>query len=352
MTTTSQVDHRRTAERRGVSRYRTAVAGVLIALAAISTVSAVVSLWANDTLYDEEIMVAAFADLPDDPDRAAAMGEWIASQVVETLAVEERLSVVLPFGVSLFSGLLADGVEDIASAASRQVIQTELFSEVWIAALPVAHRAMVALLDGSDEGAVTAVEGVITVDVSAAVVAAYERVAELVPDINDDGVIARITGLQAGQAKAAVGDLLTSVVPDDLGSIVLFESAALASLQGWEAQLNQIVWLSILAVVVAASAAVVMAPRPYPAFVVAGVTIAVAMVVGAGVVTGAEWALINAVADLPTSSGGVGFGTFLDGWQGFIVLTLIAAIVLGVAGGIIRLRRPAGSTVEGDPHLG
>jgi hypothetical protein len=319
---------------------RAALAGLLIAVLGLATVSVVVSAWADDALYDTEIMVQAFGDLPRDPERAEVLGEFIAAEAVAGLAVEERIAEVLPLGLSLFAGPVTDGVEEAVSAASTALLQTDMFAEMWEEALPVAHEAFVEALQGTDDGVLTAEAGVVAVDVSAGILATYEQVADILPEIPDDGLFARVTGLRSGHIKGAIGDLLVTYVPDDLGSFVLIESPALAAVQEADDQLGRIVWLSLFAFVTATAAAVVMAPRKWT-LIALGATAGVAVLIGLVATTGAERAIISAMADLPFTNSGFSFDGWLNGWQLFMVISTLVAIGLGIGGAVEANRRPA-----------
>jgi len=319
---------------------RSVLAALLLGLLGLSIVSGVVSWWADDSLYEPDIMVAAFGDLPDDPERADALGAWIAEEAISGLAVEERIEEVLPFGLSLVAGPVTDRVEDAVSIATAELIQTELFAGIWDAALPAAHEAFVQALDDTGDGVLSAEGGVVTVDVSRAIIAAYDQVADFLPEISNDGLFAEITGLRAGEIKGAIGDLLLTYVPDGLGSLVLIDSPALAAVEQADDQLGRIVWLSVLASVTAGVAAIVMAPRRWTV-VALGLTLVAASVIGFATTAGAERAIIAALADLPFSGGGLAFDGWLSAWQLFLMVSTMVAVGLGIGAAVASIRRPA-----------
>lgn len=313
---------------------RSALAVVLLGLLSLSIISGVVTWWADDALYEPDIMIAAFGDLPDDPERAEALGVWIAEEAISGLAVEERIEEALPFGLSLVAGPVTDRVEDAVSIATSELIQTEFFADIWEAALPAAHEAFVQALDDSGEGVLSADGGVVSVDVSRAIVATYEEVVDFLPEISGDGLLARVTGLQPGDIKGALGNLLVSNLPDDLGSFVLIESDALASIQEWSTQLGQLFWLSVIAAVTAGIGAVVIS-RSRRTVIALGVVVVGALLVGFLAISGIERAIINALADIPFSSGGFAFDAWLDGWRLFLLVSIAAAIGIGVTGAVM-----------------
>jgi hypothetical protein len=314
------------------------LAAFLVAVVGLSTVSAIVSWWADDVMYDPDIMIAAFGDLPQDPEQAEKLGVWIAAETVEGLAVQQRLSEALPLGLSLFSAPFTEGIERAAAATSARLIQTELFADIWKDALPLAHSGLIGALEGSEDGVLLAEDGVVSVDISLAILATYEQMIGLLPDIADNEVISRITGLEPGDLEEAIDGWVVANLPEDLGSFVLLESESLAAVQGWKVRLGQLTWMSALAALLAAAAAIVISPRPIRALVAVGVTFAAAVVIGLMAVTGAERAVVNALADLPFDRAGFDPGALLTGWWLVIVTFIAAAIGIGIAGWTIRWR--------------
>jgi len=329
------------------SRLRVGLAAVLVAVVGLSTVSAVVSWWAEDVMYDPDIMIAAFGDLPDDPVQAEKLGAWIATETVEGLQVEQRLSEALPLGLSLFSSTLTDGIERTAATASARLIQTELFADIWEDALPLAHSTLIGALEGSQDGVLRAEGGVVSVDISLAILATYEQIIGLLPDIANNEIVSRVTGLEPGELEEAIDSWVLGNLPEDLGSFVLLESESLAAVQGWKTQLGQMTWLSALAALLAAAAAIVISPRPIRALVALGIALAIALVVGLLAVSGAERAVINALADLPFDREGFDPSGLLTGWWLTIITFIVAAIAIGITGFVIRWRNAGATELAG-----
>lgn len=311
---------------------------MLIAVFGLSTVSTIVSWWADDAMYDPAIMVAAFGDLPDDPVQADKMGAWLAAETVDGLDVEGLLAETLPLGLSLFSGPLADGVERAAATASSRMIQTEFFAGIWEDALPLAHSGLIAAIEGSDEGVLRVEDDVVSVDISQAILATYEQLMLLLPDIAENDLVAGITGLEPGDLENAVDGWVLQNLPSDLGAFVLLESDSLAAVQGWKARVGQIVWLSALATLLAAVAALLISPRPRRALLALVLTAFAAIAIGIIAVGGAERAVISALANLPLDGEGFDPGAMLDAWWLLMIALILVAAIMAVAGWTLRWR--------------
>ena len=80
------------------------IAWILVVLVGFGATSTVMAWWANDALYDQEIMIAAFGDLPSDPERADEFATWATAEAISGLNVESRLADALPPGLDLVAG--------------------------------------------------------------------------------------------------------------------------------------------------------------------------------------------------------------------------------------------------------
>jgi hypothetical protein len=320
------------------NRLQVVLAAVLVAMVTLATVSAVMAWRARDQMYEPDIMLAAFGDLPDDPERAEDLAEWLAEEATAALRLEEQLADVLPFGLGIFAGSLVDSLEASTADISARLIQTEFFSELWDSALPAAHEQFVLLVRGSDDGLFTLDGEAVTVDLDEAIVMSYDMVAEALPEISEDGFFSQITGIGPGEIKAALGEFLEGALPEDLDAFILIESEELASVQGWESQLQLVFWLSVaVAVLAAAGAVVVSSRRPVALAVVAGAVL-VGGIIGLLSIAAVEQALITALRDLPWNGSGPSVTAVLNGWTAATVVMIVIALGLGFAG--IRMQRP------------
>ena len=82
-----------------------------------------------------------------------------------------------------------------------------------------------------------------------------------------------------------------------------------------------------------------MAPRPGFALLAVLVATAVAVVIGFLLVQGAEWAVINALRDLPTGSGEFSFAAWLNRWWWLMLVTIATAVAALAGAVVVRLQR-------------
>lgn len=312
---------------------------VLAAVVALSTASAIVSWRADDQLYEPDIVLAAFGDVPNDPERAEELATWLAAEAIRSLRIEERLDEFLPFGTGIIVRPVLEALEGVAISVTTRLVRTELFADVWADALPAVHQQLVLLVEGSDEGLLTTDGGAVVVDLDAAILASYDLIAEAIPDIPDDSLFARVTGVDTAAIKETIGEFLERALPEDLVGFPLFGEEAIERVRALDSQLQLILWLSIAAALSAAAAAVVLERRRWLAVgAVAGAAL-VGVVIGALSVARVESVIVDALRDLPWDGGGT-VEVVLDWWTTSQILALVFIGAL-IAAQLVRLRGPA-----------
>ncbi len=308
------------------TRWQAALVWVLAVTVALATASAVVAWRADDQLYEPDILLAAFEDLPDDPERAEELATWLAEEAIRSLQLDERIDDLLPFGLGVIAGPVVNVVEGIAVDVSTRLVRTELFADIWARALPAVHEQVVLLVNGSDEGLLSSDGQTIVVDLDEAILAAYDLIAEAIPDIPDDSFVAQITGIDTAAIKESVGNFLAGALPDDLAGFPLIGAEALDRIQTWDKQLQLILWFSVATVIAAAAAAVVSERRR--ALAISAMVGAALAGVGIGVLLIArlETAIVDALRNLPFDGGGPSLDTVFSWWIALIVLALLVAL--------------------------
>lgn len=313
------------------SRWQAAAVWMLAVAIVFASASAMVAWQADDVVYDPDILLAAFEDLPDDPERAEELATWLAEEAIRSLRLDERLNEILPFGLGVVVGPIVNVLEGVAVDVSRRLVGTELFARIWENALPAVHEQLVLLAEGSDEGLLVSDGRGIAVDLDEAILATYDLIAEAIPDIPDDSLFARVTGIDTVAIKQAIGDFLANALPDDLTGFPLIGDEALNRIATWETQLQVILWGSVLTVIAAAVAAWLTDPRRNLVIAIVVGAIVVGIGIGALVVAQLEQAIVDALRNLPFDGGGPSLDTALSWWIGLIVVALLLALTPLVA---------------------
>ncbi len=309
------------------TRLQASLVWVLAVTVALASASAVVAWQADDQLYDPDIVLAAFEDLPNNPERAEELATWLAEETIRSLRLRERIDDLLPFGLGVIAGPIVGALEGVAVDVSTRLVRTELFAQIWARALPAVHEQLVLLAEGSDEGLLDTDGQTIVVDLDEAILASYALIAEAVPDIPDDSLFAQITGIDTAAIKESIGNFLAGALPDDLAGFPLIGAEALDRIQTWERQLRLIVWFSIATVLAAAAAAIVSERRR--SLVISAVVgaVLVGVAIGALLVSRLERAIVDALRNLPFDGAGPSFETVMSWWIAFTVMALLLALV-------------------------
>lgn len=321
-------------------RWHTALVWALVVAVLVASASTVVAWRADDEVYQADILLAAFEDLPNDPERAEELATWLAEESIRSLRLDERIGDLLPLGLGVVAGPIINALEGVAVNVSTRLVQTELFAQIWARALPAVHEQLVLLAEGSDEGLLLDDGESIRIDLDEAILAMYDLIADAIPDIPDDSLFARLTGIDTVAIKQAIGDFLARALPDDLVGFPIIGEEAVDRIRTWDMQLQLILWVSLLTVI-AAAAAVIMSERRRPLAIGA---VAAAIVAGVGLgallVSSLENAIVEALRNLPFDGGGPSLDTILSWWIGLIVLTLLFALV-PIGTRLLNRTRPA-----------
>lgn len=325
-------------------RWQAAVVWALVATVLLASASTMVAWRADDEVYQPDILLAAFEDLPDDPQRAEELAAWLAEEAIRSLRLDERIGDLLPLGLGVVAGPIINALEGVAVNVSTRLVRTELFAQIWRSALPAVHEQLVLLAEGSDEGLLLSDAEGIRIDLDEAILAMYDLIADAVPDIPDDSLFARITGIDTVAIKQTIGDFLARALPDDLVGFPIIGEEAVDRIRTWNMQIQVILWVSLLTVI-AAAASIILSERRRP-LAVGAIVGAVAAGAGIGVllVSRLERAIVDALRNLPFDGGGPSLDTVLSWWIGLAVLALLFALAPLAVKLLQRMGPPPGRT--------
>jgi hypothetical protein len=134
----------------------------------------VASVWLRDQVLNENAYVKTIAPLSRNP----AIDAYVASQVTTALfanidvAVEARK--VLPPRADFLVLPLTAGLRDFTQQTVARFLATKRFQQLWLAANRVAHKTLVAVLEGKG-GVVVAERGVVSIDLTSIALAARQE---------------------------------------------------------------------------------------------------------------------------------------------------------------------------------
>ncbi|HEU5042688.1 MAG TPA: hypothetical protein VFT75_00970 [Nocardioidaceae bacterium] len=301
-------------------RIRAGFAALLIVLGCVLAPFSVVSVWASTQMSNTDRWVATVEPLVHDPAVQSAIADnvtvaildkvdvhTLATQALSTLAdrpnVPPRLAAVLP-GLAV---PITNGVEGFIGTQVDKAVASPAFATVWDQANRVAHQNLVNLLEGNQNGALTAQNGEVTLN--------------LAPII-----------AQVKQRLVARGFTPAAQIPAVDKSFVLVKSDAVTKAQGLYRLLNTMgIWLPIITLALLAGG-IALARRHLRALGVAAFGVAGSMLVLGVALAVARVLYLNAVPSdvLPAQAAGDVYDTLIR----FLRYSLRSVAAVGLVVGL------------------
>jgi hypothetical protein len=142
------------------------VSWVLVVLACVLAIASVVAVYARNQLLDTDTYVSTMAPLASNPAIQTQVATRVSQELVARTDLEHRVKSALPTRAGFLATPIADQVQNATYSIALKLVQSPKFEQLWIAANRAAHIQLVALLTGSSQGAVSAGNGRVTIDLS------------------------------------------------------------------------------------------------------------------------------------------------------------------------------------------
>ncbi|BCL18398.1 hypothetical protein ACPCBX_06930 [Streptomyces tuirus] len=302
-------------------RARRAGACLLLVLTLLLAPLAVVAAWVQDTVSDTDRYVETVAPLASEPPVQEVMINRLTDRVVNNVdvgAVTDALVRTLQDsgapprvvdGAASLEGPLRDAVRTVVDRTVTGVITSDAFQQVWEGANRRSHAAVVNMLTGDREGALTSEDGAVQLDVGEIVDQVRQRLVD------------------AGFDKAAA-------IPDADRTITLFETEQLDKAQDAMRLLDVLgAWLPVLTVVLAALA-VWTAPAHRVMLMITATGVGVMMVVLLVALAVLRRAYLNSVppAALPGDAAAAVYDTFVRFLRDSALTLLVVSVITALVG--------------------
>jgi hypothetical protein len=251
---------------------RRAPGWVIHALIVLATVLGLVSglhVWVERQVLDTDEWVSVTDKLLENDEVRGLLAAYLVDQLYESVDVAEELDTRLPDEIDALSGLLAAALRDPATSGVDRLLATDLVRGLWSNANETAHSALVGILKDETGPGLSATDGVVTLEL---------------------GELVKQVGLEFGLSSDVVDKL-----PDDIGSVTLFESEELDAAQNVVRVVDTLGVILYLLVIVLYGAAIYLAGQRRReairevgvALIIASVMALVGLRVGVGAVEGA-----------------------------------------------------------------
>jgi hypothetical protein len=320
------------------ARWRRVGAWALTVLAVLATTMALLSIWVFRTFTQTDLFVDRVGSIIEQPEVAAAVGDAAAAQLVQALALEQRLAARLPEEFAVVAGPVSNAAQQYLSQGVATLVQSEQFDDVWDASLAAGHRISIGVLSGADTTTVQNTDGVVVLDLTPVVNALLAEGAGFVSDLVDRDISApAVSADNLDAAVAALEQQLGTDLPDDFGQVVLFESENLAMAQNAYQTMRAAVWLAPVAALVLIGLAIAVSTHRLRTGLSVVIGTALLLLLVAVALEPVQSSVVGAVADAGlrgavSSAFETVLGSLLTGILLVVVLGVLAAALLFVTG--------------------
>jgi hypothetical protein len=206
----------------------------LVVFATVIAVLSAVTTWVRVQALDTDQWVTISNELLDEPEVTEALSLYITDQLFTQVDVADELESLLPEDFSGLAGPIAGALRGPATDGVERILESDQFATLWERANRAAHETMVNILrDETRLESTSTADGTVTLDL---------------------GEVVTNVGAKIGIPQAALDRL-----PDDVGTITIFESDELTSVQDAVQLLDFLSWFLFLVVVALYAAAVYLA---------------------------------------------------------------------------------------------
>jgi len=244
------------------ARLRRIFAVVFVVLAVIAFSACTPGVWARRTVYNEDRYIAVVGPLAAQPAIQEALARQLTTSLFTAIDVQTRIQTALTERapkLEFIAGPITNALQGFVQDQVQKIIASPQFQSFWVAANRQLHGQLIAVLNGSST--VLQVQG-------------NQVVFNYLPLVNDalqqlSGTLSSIIGHQItippitadtvpSQAISMLENSLGVTLPATFGSVVLFQSDSLTSIQDGVSLFNRLLLLAVVLFVVFATLALVL----------------------------------------------------------------------------------------------
>ena len=247
------------------ARLRKVFAVVFIVIAVLAFSAATPGVWARRTVYNSNRYLAVVGPLASDPAIQEALARQLTQAVFTATDVQAKVQAAIAERaprLAFIAGPLTSSLQGFVQDQAQKVLGSDQFQQFWVSANTILQKQVVAVLDGNSD--VLTVQGNQVVfnylpllndaltQLSGTLSAILNRPITL-PTITADTV--------PSEAVASLQTALGVTLPPTFGSVTLFQSDELTSVQDAVSTFNKILVLAIVLFILASALALVLSPR-------------------------------------------------------------------------------------------
>jgi hypothetical protein len=179
---------------RGRRRHRIVVV-LLLVLGTVLTPITIVALFVHTEVTDTSRYVRNVEPLASNPAIQAYIADDVTRRLFDQADVDQYVRQVLPDRAQPLVGPMTSALETFVRQTTLRVLQSDQFHDLWVQANRTAHKALVNVVTGRNNSAVTASDnGVVSIDLSKVAARVQQRLDDSGIDLFSRIPIARISG--------------------------------------------------------------------------------------------------------------------------------------------------------------
>jgi hypothetical protein len=216
-------------------KIRVVLAAIFLVLSLLCFTIAVPGLWARRTVFNTDQYVATVAPLASDPAVQEFLARTITQEAMTALDVEDRLREVLQerdARLAFLAGPLADGLSGVVQSQLQNLFASDQFQQLWSSLNRTVQAQIVAVL-ANKSSTFQIVNDAVVLNVLPLINEGLQSISGTISDlIGHQVTLPTITGDEVpSQALSALQSALGVTLPQDFGSIVIFRSSSLTTIQ-------------------------------------------------------------------------------------------------------------------------
>jgi hypothetical protein len=212
------------------SRVRPVLAGTFAVLAVVGVLVSTLALWVHRVALDTDAWVGLMTRIAADPEVVDRTSDAVADEVARAIGLERLIAEALPPDSRVLAPSLAATVEGTLGDTLAGVMSSREAQQAFADANRVVHRTAVDILRGRSEVVGTR-DGMVTVNVVPLIKAALQALQETGILPSSIQLPELPSTLLPPEAIVEIERALDTDLPDDLGTISLFEADSLTQAQ-------------------------------------------------------------------------------------------------------------------------
>ena len=217
-------------------KQRKILVGILVVLTCLSITVTTVDTWAHRTLLNTDAWVDTVGPLGTDPQVTAALADFVTTQIVTTLDLQQRAEDALTQAApqaAFLAGPITNAIEGFVHDKMVAFFGSSAWETLWTEANRFAHEQAVSILRGREGPVLTNQNGEVTLNLLPVITAVLQQIQTAAQGILGDRItLPEVTGTeQVSEAITALSSALGRPLPPDFGQITVFQSDDLAAAQ-------------------------------------------------------------------------------------------------------------------------